>query len=140
MTDPNQNAQKSILVVDDNEANLNLLVLMLQRLGCAVSSARNGRDALDRLTEGNFDLVVLDLQMPDIDGFEAARRIRDENSSVANRKVPILAVTAHASDYYKRLCFDAGMDAFLPKPVRMADLSTVVNRWTIPGVCDSCPS
>ncbi len=134
MIAPNQKGQdtkKSILVVDDNEANLHLLVLMLERLGCVVSSARNGREALERLAVGNFDLVVLDLQMPDIDGFEAARRIRDENSSVANRKVPILAVTAHASDYYKRLCFDVGMDAFLPKPVRMAELSNVVNRWAI---------
>jgi CheY-like chemotaxis protein len=120
----------SALVVEDNDTNQRLLVLMLEHLGCAVKAVGNGQEALNVLSESSFDIVFLDVQMPEMDGFEAARRIREPASSVLNHKVPILAITAHVSLDYQQRCYEAGMNDFIAKPIRMNDLTKAVSKWS----------
>lgn len=127
----NENAGQKIstLIVEDNETNQRLLVLMLEHLGCTVKAVGNGKEALAVLSESNFDLVFLDVQMPEMDGFEAARRIRDTSSSVLNHQVPLLAITAHVSLDYQQRCYESGMNDFIAKPIRMNDLTKAVSKW-----------
>jgi two-component system sensor histidine kinase/response regulator len=123
----------AVLVVEDNETNQRLLVLMLEHLGCSVKAVSNGQEALNVLSEVHYDVVFLDVQMPEMDGFEAARRIRDTSSSVLDHKVPILAITAHVSLDYQQRCYEAGMNDFIAKPIRMNDLTKAVSKWTSPS-------
>ncbi len=118
------------LVVEDNETNQRLLVLMLEHLGCRVKAVSNGKESLCELSEINYDLVFLDVQMPEMDGFEASRRIRDIASTVLNHDVPILAITAHVSLDYQQRCYEAGMNDFIAKPIRMNDLTKAVAKWS----------
>lgn len=131
MSAENENAGQKIssLIVEDNETNQRLLVLMLEHLGCTVKAVGNGKEALAVLSESNFDLVFLDVQMPEMDGFEAARRIRDTSSSVLNHQVPLLAITAHVSLDYQQRCYESGMNDFIAKPIRMNDLTKAVSKW-----------
>jgi two-component system sensor histidine kinase/response regulator len=121
--------KSQVLVVEDNITNQRLLVLMLEHLGCRVDAVTNGCEALTALQGKNFDLIFMDVQMPEMDGFEATRRIRAGAAGVSNVEVPILAVTAHVSSEYQRKCMDAGMNDYVAKPIRIGDLVKVVSRW-----------
>ncbi len=130
-TNPTEAVKKiSALVVEDNDTNQRLLVLMLEHLGCVVKAVGNGQEALNVLSESNYDMVFLDVQMPEMDGFEAARRIREPASLVLNHQVPILAITAHVSLDYQQRCYEAGMNDFIAKPIRMNDLTKAVSKWS----------
>ena len=117
------------LVVEDNETNQRLLVLMLEHLGCRVDAVSNGLEALKRLAEIRYDVVFMDVQMPEMDGFEATRRIRGGNGGVLDPLVPVLAITAHVSADYQQRCLQAGMNDFIAKPIRMQDLTLALDRW-----------
>ena len=100
---------------------------MLERLGHRAVVARDGREALAALDSGPFDLVLMDLQMPVMDGFQAVASIREiEGSSPCSRRTPIVALTAHAMAGDRERCLAAGFDDYLPKPVRAADLARVL--------------
>ena len=101
-----------ILVVEDQRANQLVLTRILDRLGYRADVAENGTEALDRVAEGDYDLVFMDLQMPKLDGFEATRRIRAEHP----RTPRIIGLSAHASEDTRRACLDAGMDDYVSKP------------------------
>jgi CheY-like chemotaxis protein len=116
-------AKKTILVVEDNDTNRRLFIFMLEHLGWTVSSARNGREALDMLSLSVFDVVLMDLQMPEIDGFEAIRRIRTQPSLAQNQSIPILAATAYSSNEHEKRCYEVGANGFLSKPVKLNDLA-----------------
>jgi len=118
-----------VLVAEDNEVNQKVVSRMLERLGHRVEVAVNGKDALERARAGTFDIVLMDCQMPEMDGFEATARIRAALTSMGRRRMPILALTANASDADRQRCIDAGMDAHLSKPLKLERLAEALATW-----------
>jgi CheY-like chemotaxis protein len=110
----------AILVAEDNPVNQRVAILMLQRLGYLADLAANGREALEAVERQRYDLVLMDVQMPEMDGLQAAREICARRASGVRPR--IVAMTANASTDDRDECFAAGMDDFLTKPVRQADL------------------
>jgi CheY-like chemotaxis protein len=123
--------KKHILIVEDNKTSLQIMTLMLSRLGHTCDCVINGLEAVKILTKKKFDIVLMDCQMPVMDGYEATQRIRGENSEVINPSVPIIAVTANVCECDRERCFDVGMNEFIGKPVRIASLKTVLERFMI---------
>ncbi|MGH7528157.1 MAG: response regulator [Gemmatimonadales bacterium] len=117
------------LVVDDNVVNRAVIVGMLESYQCISSEAANGREAVDQVMAGEFDLVFMDCQMPVLDGFEATGEIRRREAAEGRRRIPIVALTASALKGERERCLAAGMDDYLSKPVRQADLGEMVCRW-----------
>jgi len=113
---PSSPRRYRVLVAEDNIINQKLLTRLLERAGHEVRLAGNGREALAAFEGERFDLVLMDLQMPEMDGLEAAERIRERERQTGGR-VPIVAVTTSSSDDDRRRCLDAGMDDLVPKPV-----------------------
>jgi len=126
-----------ILLVEDNATNQLVARKMLQKLGYRADVAANGGEALAALQATPYDLVLMDCQMPEMDGFEATRRIRDPQSSVINRRVPVIAMTAYAMKGDRERCLEAGMDDYLAKPVQSGELSAMIDRWLCPNGDDS---
>lgn len=118
-----------VLVVEDNQVNREVALEMLKRLGVAADAAENGEEALCRLRERHYDLVLMDVQMPRMDGYEVSMRIRTPGSGVQNPNVPIIALTAHALTSDRERCIAAGMNDYLPKPLRFSALAATVQRW-----------
>ncbi|RMH22099.1 MAG: response regulator, partial [Acidobacteria bacterium] len=125
--DPAAAAGQRILVVEDSDVNRMILRHQLERLGYAVTTAADGRQALDLLAESSFDLVLMDCQMPGLDGFEATRRLRRREAG--GRRTPVVAVTAHARREDRERCLEAGMDDHLSKPIAPQRLAATVARW-----------
>jgi len=125
---PNSNAR--ILVVDDNGTNRMVALKILEKLGYRAEAAESGRAALKTLEEAEFDIVLMDCQMPDLDGFQATRMIRSGIPGGRNRDVVVIAMTAHAMKGDRELCLDAGMNDYLTKPVRAGDVSDALRRWS----------
>ena len=116
-----------VLVAEDNAVNTKLAVMLLGRLGCKVQTAANGVEALAAMTRGPVDVVLMDCEMPDMNGFEATREIRRREGDRAH--TPIIAMTANAMDTDRQRCLDAGMDDYLSKPVRAPLLRAALERW-----------
>ena len=112
----------AILVVEDNAINQKLAVALLARRGYTVTVAENGLQGLDRMSCGGFDLVLMDLQMPVMDGLETTRRRRAYEGEHGLRRTPIVAMTASVREEDRQICFAAGMDDFLAKPLNIAQL------------------
>jgi PAS domain S-box-containing protein len=127
---PNSREQFRILVVEDNETNQMVAVSILKMLGCrSVEVAANGQEALDALAQRDFDLVLMDCQMPVMDGYEASRLIRQSPTAVRNPQVPIVALTAHGLAEDRQRCLEAGMNDYLTKPFCRELLEQVLDRW-----------
>ncbi|MBM3747782.1 MAG: response regulator [Acidobacteria bacterium] len=122
-----------ILLAEDNAVNEKMAVHFLAKLGHQVVVARDGRQAVETFTRERFDLVLMDVQMPEMDGLEATRLIR-ERELAAGAHTPILAMTAHALKGDRERCLDAGMDSYLSKPVRIAELDEAIRQATAPAV------
>jgi len=118
---------RRILVADDNLVNRIILADALTELGHSVVCASNGREALDMLTARSYDLIFLDIQMPFMDGFETASAIRSGGVSRINIKVPIVGVTARAMKSDRERCVEAGMNAFLTKPLKITEIMSLIN-------------
>ncbi len=116
-----------ILLAEDNPFNQKVAVGMLKMLGCRVEVAANGAEALDLLQREDFDLVCMDCQMPEMDGYEATRRIRELSGGKCD--VPVVAMTANALSGDRRACFAAGMDDFLSKPINKATLAAMLAKF-----------
>jgi CheY-like chemotaxis protein len=112
----------NILVVEDNAVNQKIMNFMLNKLGATVTSALDGEAAVDLLKEQGFNIVLMDLQMPGMNGFETARYIRKELSN----NVPIIALTADLFVAESGECMEAGMNACIVKPVDTADLEKII--------------
>jgi PAS domain S-box-containing protein len=110
---------RRILIVDDNSDNLTMLSALLESLDFVIETASNGRECLDKFAAFNPDLIMIDLLMPDMDGSETVKRLRQEESG---RNVKVIAVTAHAFDDIRELCLTSGFDDFITKPVELGDL------------------
>jgi two-component system sensor histidine kinase/response regulator len=121
-----------ILLVEDNEINQQIAVELLQMVGSEVTTANNGKEALDILQQQQFDAVLMDIQMPIMDGLEAARRAR-ELPVPGISSLPILAMTAHAMDSDREKSFKAGMQAHLTKPVEPRQMYAVLSKWVAAG-------
>jgi two-component system, sensor histidine kinase and response regulator len=118
-----------VLVADDNEINQRVVGAMLKRLGCEVATANDGVDAVTQCVAREFDLVLMDYQMPGLDGPEAARRIREDEQQHGKRRVAIVALTANTGADFEERCEAAGMDDFLTKPMQRADLARVIESY-----------
>ncbi|MBF0162012.1 MAG: response regulator [Magnetococcales bacterium] len=115
-----------ILLVEDNAINQQVATEILQRAGLLVESAHNGLEALRMLNEATYDAVLMDLQMPEMDGLTATRRLRQE---ARFQKLPIIAMTAHATEEERDKCLAAGMNAHLTKPIQPEKLYATLLRW-----------
>jgi CheY-like chemotaxis protein len=120
-----------ILLAEDNRVNQRVATRMLEKLGHFVVVAGNGREALAKLEEHIFDLALLDLQMPEMDGFEATAAIRERERNGLPR-LPIIALTAHAMTGDRQLCLNAGMDDYIPKPIDSQRLKQTIARIMAP--------
>jgi len=123
----------NILLVEDNPVNQEVGKAMIESLGSRVTIAANGLMALEELSGGGYDLVLMDCQMPEMDGYEATTRIRELEQSVTSDtetpRIPIIALTAHALGGTCEQCLAAGMDDYLPKPFSREQLHSILKRW-----------
>jgi two-component system, sensor histidine kinase and response regulator len=117
-----------VLVVEDNEVNQRLVGRMLQKRGHHVVVANNGREALEALAQDAFDLVFMDVQMPEVDGFEATASIREKEKGNGHHQF-VIALTAHALKGDRERCLAGGMDAYLSKPIRPKELDEILDKY-----------
>ncbi len=117
-----------VLVVEDNAVNRKVLLLLLERLGHVAEAVSSGREALESLSAIHYDLVLMDCQMPEMDGWEAARELRRRERASGAPRAQITALTANVLSEDRARCFEAGMDDFLAKPVRAEDLQRVLDE------------
>jgi PAS domain S-box-containing protein len=122
-------ATHSVLIVDDVPVNVMLLVSLLKRQGFEVETADSGQGAVDACQRRRFDLVLMDCHMPEMDGYEAARLIRQHEQSQGGVPVPIIALTADAMESNRKRCISAGMNDFVTKPVTKEVMSKLVREW-----------
>ena len=118
-----------LLLVEDNRVNLEITTEILAQFGCQISTAENGRQAVEAARANTFDLIFMDCQMPEMDGFEAARHIVTLKASGDISAVPIIALTANALKGDRERCLESGMDDYLSKPVRRANLEAILLKW-----------
>jgi len=118
-----------VLVAEDNSLNQRVAVGLLRRLGYECDTVGNGLEAMEAVRTGLYQLALLDVSMPDIDGLETARRIRAYEQATGAARLPLVALTAHAYPEDRHRCLQAGMDDFLPKPVSLDALASVLSRW-----------
>ena len=118
-----------ILLAEDNVTNQKVALRMLEKLGMRADPVANGVEALRALETIPYDLVLMDCQMPEMDGFEASHVIRDPASHVLNHELPIVALTANAVKGYRERCLAAGMSDYVAKPIDPRELSAVLERW-----------
>jgi CheY-like chemotaxis protein len=118
-----------ILLVDDNRTNQKVAEIMLKKLGCEVCIAEDGRIALDKLASAKFDLVLMDCQMPNLDGYAATRHIRANADGHFDANIPIIAMTANAMQGDREACLVAGMNDYLSKPIVHSALINMLNQW-----------
>ena len=128
---PFQNSSVRVLLVEDNEVNQAVAVGMLEGLGLSPDVANNGQAALQALDNAPYDLVLMDIQMPVMDGFEATRRIRKKSSPAHTSfsSIPIIAMTANAMEGDRETCLAEGMNDYIPKPLSLKNVFTVLSRW-----------
>jgi signal transduction histidine kinase/DNA-binding response OmpR family regulator/HPt (histidine-containing phosphotransfer) domain-containing protein len=126
-----------VLLVEDRPINLEVATRMLERCGCAVETAVNGAEALEKYDVARFDLIFMDCQMPEMSGFEATAEIR-QREAATGRRTPIVALTASAIAGDREKCLDAGMDDYLSKPVTPKQIAAAVARWA-PDPADGAP-
>jgi len=119
---------RRVLLAEDNAVNLKLGLRILEKMGCRVDAAGNGREAVEMAARFPYDLIFMDCRMPEMDGYQASRTIRLRPP--AGGRVPIVALTAHAVSGAREECLDAGMDDYVTKPVRPADLERMLQRWS----------
>ncbi len=123
-----------ILLVEDNAVNRLIATKMLEKLGATTEIAINGVEAVEKWQSGKFDLIFMDCQMPEMDGYEATRKIRElEIVQKINFRIPIVALTAHAMEEDRKHCLEAGMDEYLSKPVKAESLRLALDTWVKKG-------
>jgi CheY-like chemotaxis protein len=122
-----------VLLVEDDAVNQLVVETMLSKLGCSVEVVGDGEAACEASERARYDLILMDLHMPNMDGYEATRRIR-EGEKLRGLYTPIVALTADALAGDRQRCIDAGMDDFVTKPISTTMLAAVVERWTGRGM------
>jgi CheY-like chemotaxis protein len=115
-------------VAEDNPVNQTIAVKMLQKLGLKADVAANGKEAIQRLRQQKYDLVLMDCQMPEMDGYEATALIR-QDVELGQTHLPIIAMTANAMADDEGRCLKAGMDDYIPKPIAMKKFGDILYKW-----------
>ncbi len=116
-----------ILIAEDNPINQLVALKILAKLGYRAETVSNGAEAVEAVTSGSYDIILMDCQMPEMDGFEATRTLRGQN-----REIPIIAMTANAMKGDRELCLESGMNDYLSKPVKSGELAAMLERWLPP--------
>ena len=124
-------AGRLYLLVEDSPVNLEVAVAILESMGCVVETAVNGRHALDRHASGEYSLIFMDCQMPEMDGFEATAEIR-RREALSGRHTPIVALTASVVEDGRRRCLAVGMDDYLAKPFTLEQMRAMLTTWLGP--------
>ena len=129
-------ARPPILLVEDNIVNQKVVLRQLQKLGYSAAVAQNGREAVAAVAHSAYSMILMDCQMPEMDGFEATRLIRAAESRHASAPdsgshLPIIAMTANAMEGDREACLAAGMDDYLAKPLRIETLRRMIERWQL---------
>lgn len=122
---------KSVLLVEDNRANQKLAILVLRKLGYEVQAVNNGMEALQAVAQNTYTAVMMDCQMPEMDGFTATGEIRRLEKEKSGKRVPVIAMTANAMEGDKEKCLAAGMDDYIAKPIDTQVLKAVLEKWTL---------
>ena len=131
--DPKEaNQNKQILIVEDDIVNQQVLKGILENDNYQVILAENGKQALEILKNSYCDLIFMDMLMPELNGIETTKRIRNKSAETRNYNVPIIALTANAMAVHRNSCFEAGMNDFLTKPVKIKDIRIMINKWLYP--------
>ncbi len=133
----NQNKSYTILLAEDSPTNQKVILGTLKGLGYSADTVNNGNQALLALEKTRYDLVLMDCQMPHMDGFEATRRIRSPDSRVLDPEIPVIALTACAIHKSREKCIEAGMNDFMTKPFQVNDLEAVLNKWLLAQPCET---
>ncbi|HKV40229.1 MAG TPA: response regulator, partial [Blastocatellia bacterium] len=128
-----------VLLAEDNQINQQVVIGILGKQGHSIVTAETGAIALAKLAEGNFDIVLMDVEMPEVTGLEAASLIRDKERDTGGR-IPIIALTAHAMKEDRDRCVAAGMDAYLSKPIDAKELRRTIERLTPDDGLNASPS
>ena len=121
-------ARKRLLLVEDNDVNRMVVKMMLAGEGFDIAEAADGNAAIDALSVSQFDIVLMDVSMPVMDGLEATRQLRSVENRDGAQRTPVIGLTAHAMESDVKQCFDAGMDDYLAKPVRKDALLAAIRR------------
>jgi CheY-like chemotaxis protein len=117
-----------VLLAEDNIVNQRVAITQLRKLGYSADAVANGLEVLDAIESVPYDVILMDCQMPEMDGYEATKRIRASTSKTAN--IPIVAMTAHAMEGDRERCLEAGMNDYVSKPVKIEELGRVLEHWT----------
>jgi CheY-like chemotaxis protein len=125
--------QARLLLAEDNAINQQVALGLLRQFGLQADAVANGEEALAALRQRPYDLVLMDVQMPVLDGLEATRCIRDPSSGVLDPQVPIIALTAHAMAGDRDRCLQAGMNDYLSKPLAAKAVKAALTRWLAPS-------
>ena len=123
----NESGLERVLIVEDNISNQMIVKAIVKKIGLETVLAENGCEALERLQQSPIDFILMDCQMPVMDGFEATRRIRALEGPQG--QIPIIAITANSSDKDKQKCLDCGMDDFLSKPISFQIIDSTLKQW-----------
>jgi signal transduction histidine kinase/ActR/RegA family two-component response regulator len=118
-----------ILVVEDNIVNQTVAVRTLNKMGCSADALHDGSEVVHKLGSTKYDLVLMDVQMPKMDGFETTKAIREYEAKSETGRIPIIAMTAHALSGDRERCLDVGMDGYITKPISVTALSAVIFKW-----------
>jgi CheY-like chemotaxis protein len=124
---PSSSESARVLVADDNPVNRTVAAIMLEKLGCRPSLSADGAEAVQMHADQAYDLILMDCEMPEVDGYEATARIRQAEHG--QHHTPIIALTSSTMPTQREKCLTAGMDDFLPKPVELSVLQEMLRRW-----------
>jgi len=127
--DDNSKHKIRILLAEDNLINQKVALKILEKLGYRADAVANGKEVIEALKNKHYDVVLMDVQMPEMDGFKAAKVIRDVKSDVPNHDIPIIAMTAHAMKGDRERCLEVGMNDYVAKPIQPQELLQVLQRW-----------
>ena len=120
--------KERVLVAEDNLVNQKIALLQLQKMGYSADAVANGLEVLESIKKIHYDLILMDCQMPEMDGFEASLKIRALEAGTPKHTL-IIAMTANAQDSDRKKCLDAGMDDYISKPVNVEKLNTMLLNW-----------
>ncbi len=135
LSETKMRSRPRVLVAEDNEVNCKVIVRMLEKLHCVVDVVANGRQALEAVTRNRYQVVLMDCQMPEMDGFEATHALRASEVGT-NRHQTVIALTANAMAGDAERCYAAGMDDYLTKPLSMAQLQSALAKWNMAPTAD----
>jgi CheY-like chemotaxis protein len=134
ISDPSTNSllERHILLVEDNLVNIKVAQVMLTKLGMSFDIAMDGHEAVALLAKNRYDLVLMDCQLPGMDGYEATRQFRQMEQAQHTPRTPVIALTANAMQGDRETCLQAGMDDYTTKPISMASLRQTLQQWLTP--------